>query len=93
MRPGIVVEASGLFGPKFPNVLVVPCTTKLTTEVASLCVAIEPDENNGFVRPTWAVSHNVMSASKQRIVRETTDFVTQEQVAKIRSQIAEALDI
>jgi mRNA-degrading endonuclease toxin of MazEF toxin-antitoxin module len=74
-------------------VLVVPCTTSLTAEVPSLCVEIEPDDTNGFDRPNWAIAHGVTSASKRRIVRETTYFISPQHLSEIRSHIAEALDI
>jgi mRNA-degrading endonuclease toxin of MazEF toxin-antitoxin module len=93
LRPGIVVEPSNYFAPQYPNVLVVPCTTSLPTVAPSLCVEIKPDDTNGFVRLTWAIAPGVTSTSKRRIVRETTDFVTPEQLAEIRSLIAEVLDI
>ncbi len=95
--PRIRVSAAGRSRSQWagsaPKVLVVPCTTALTTEVPSLCVEIEPDHRNGFDRLNWAITYGVTSASKRRIVRETAYSVSPEQVAAIRSRMAETLDI
>ena len=93
LRPGIVVEASTAFTPRFPNVVIVPCTTRLTFEVPSLCVRIEPDDENGLETANWAIAHGVMSTSKSRIVRTTENFVTREQLAAIRARILITLGV
>jgi uncharacterized protein YifN (PemK superfamily) len=92
LRPGIVVEDSSLFAPGFPNVVIVPCTTALTFEVPDLCVQIEPDNRNGFDRRNWAVAHNVTTASKARIVKETDYHVSPQQLTEIRARIAKTLN-
>jgi len=91
LRPGIVVEDSGLFALEFPNVVVVPCTTALTFEVLDLCVQIEPDKHNGFDRVNWAIAHNVTTASKARIVKETNYHISLQHLAEIRARIIETL--
>ena len=91
LRPGIVVEDSALFASAYPNVVIVPCTTALTFEVPDLCVQIEPDERNGFDRVNWAIAHNVTTASKARIVKETAYHVSPQQLAEIRARIIETL--
>jgi mRNA-degrading endonuclease toxin of MazEF toxin-antitoxin module len=93
LRPGIVVEDCGLFSSAFPNVVVVPCTTALTFEVPELCVQIEPDGCNGFDRMNWAIAHNVTTASKAHIVKETAYHVSPEHLAEIRARIIETLDL
>lgn len=93
LRPAIVVEDSGLFASGFPNVVVVPCTTALTFEVVDLCVQIEPDERNGFDRVNWAIAHNVTTASKARIVKQTAYHVSPQHLAEIRALIAETLNL
>jgi mRNA-degrading endonuclease toxin of MazEF toxin-antitoxin module len=93
LRPGIVVEDSGLFASGFPNVVVVPCTTSLTFEVIDLCVQIEPDEHNGFDRVNWAIAHNVTTTSKARVVKETDYHVSPQHLAEIRARIAETLNL
>ena len=91
LRPGIVVEDADFFAPNFPNVIVVPCTTALTFEVPELCVHIEPDQRNGFDRANWAIAHNVTSASKARVVKETPFEVSPRHLAQIRARIVETL--
>jgi mRNA interferase MazF len=91
LRPGIVVENAALFAPDFPTIIVVPCTTALTFEVMDLSVEIEPDESNGFDRVNWAIAHNITSASKARILKETDYRVSPEHVAQIRQRIIETL--
>jgi hypothetical protein len=91
LRPGIVVEDSGLSAWKFPNVVLVPCTTALTFEVRDLCVQIEPDLRNGFDRMNWAIAHNVTTASKARIVKETDYHISPQHLAEIRERIIETL--
>lgn len=91
LRPGIVVENTALFVAEFPNVLIVPCTTRLTFEVIDLCVQIAPDQNNGFDRVNWAIAHNVTAAAKARIVKETSYSVSPAHLAQIRELIIETL--
>ncbi|MGD0472334.1 MAG: type II toxin-antitoxin system PemK/MazF family toxin [Candidatus Velthaea sp.] len=91
LRPAIVVEDSGLFAEEYPNVVVVPCTTTLTFEVRDLCVQIAPDERNGFDRTNWAIAHNVTTASKARIVKQTDYHISSGHLDEIRARIVEML--
>jgi mRNA interferase MazF len=93
LRPAIIVEDSDLFAAGFPNVVVVPCTTALTFEVMDLCVQIEPDKHNGFDRINWAIAHNVTTASKSRIVKETDYHVSPQHLSEIRARISETLNL
>ncbi|MDP9024225.1 MAG: type II toxin-antitoxin system PemK/MazF family toxin [Candidatus Eremiobacteraeota bacterium] len=91
LRPAIIVEDRSLFAAEFPNVVVVPCTTRLTYEIPALCVRIEPDERNGFDLTNWAVAHSVTTASKSRIVKTTDYRVSTRSLAEIRARIVELL--
>jgi mRNA interferase MazF len=91
LRPGIVVEDGGLFVEAFPNVVVVPCTTRLTFDVLDLCVELPPDERNGFDRTNWAIAHRVTTASKSRIVKETAYHVSPQHLALIQTRISETI--
>ena len=84
LRPAIVVEGSNYFDARFPNLVVVPCTTRLTYEVPALCVRIDPSESNGFDRLNWAVAHALMSVSKRRVVEVTENRVSDQLLAAIR---------
>jgi hypothetical protein len=86
-----VVEDAGLFVADFRTLVVVPCTTALTFEVADLCVQILPDEFNGFDRANWAIAHSVTTASKSRVMKETAYHVSPPQLAEIRARIIETL--
>jgi hypothetical protein len=48
-------------------------------------VQIAPDERNGFDRINWAIAHNVTTASKARIVKETDYFISPEHLDEIRA--------
>jgi hypothetical protein len=89
--PASSSKTAALFAPEFPNIVIVPCTTALTFEVLDLCVQIEPDESNGFDRVDCAIAHDVTTASKARIVKETDYRVSTVHLAQIRAPIGETL--
>jgi mRNA interferase MazF len=60
--------------------------------LADLSVRIEPDSENGCVKPRFAVSPLVAGKSQSRI-RATQSRITAEQLARIRRQVAEAVSL
>jgi len=92
LRPAIVVEDSSLFGPTYPNVILVPLTQDHNLAVADLSVSIEPTPENGCTKRCYALSLAVVSTSKRR-VRPTRSHVTPEQLKTIREQIATAIGL
>ena len=87
-----ITEVAGLFAAAYPNMILVPLTDDLDLVIPDLSVAIEPSPQNGCSRPCWAVSHLVATTSKTRLVA-TPAWITGEQLAAIRRQIATALGI
>jgi mRNA-degrading endonuclease toxin of MazEF toxin-antitoxin module len=92
LRPAIVVEDSDLFGPAYPNVILVPLTQDHNFAVADLSLSLEPTPENGCARRCYALSLAVATTSKQRI-RPTQSHVTPEQLKTIREQIATAIGV
>ena len=89
-RPAVVVEEDGLFGPEYPNAILVPLTDDATLVIPDLAVPIAPTPENGCRKPCWAASHFVTTTSKARLT-PTSSRITPEQLAAIRSRITLAL--
>jgi mRNA-degrading endonuclease toxin of MazEF toxin-antitoxin module len=90
LRPAIVVEDAELFGPSYPNVILVPLSEDADFAIEDLSVLIEPTAENGCPKPCYALSHCVTTTSKER-VRATQSKVLPEQLRSIRHQIALAI--
>ena len=92
VRPAVVVEDSELFGPSYPNVIVVPISEDQESAPAGLSVVIEPTPENGCTKRSYALSAYVSTTSKRRI-RETQSRIAPEQLRTIRRQIALAIGL
>jgi mRNA interferase MazF len=92
VRPAVVVEDVDLFGPSYPNVLLVPFTRDAAFAMPDLSVVIEPTSENGLTRRSFALAHNVATTSKAR-VRATPSSVTLDQLLEIRRKIALSLGL
>ncbi|HET6184484.1 MAG TPA: type II toxin-antitoxin system PemK/MazF family toxin [Acetobacteraceae bacterium] len=90
LRPAVVVEDDALFGPHYPNAILVPLTEDTGLIMPSLAVAIEPTSENGCRKPCWAAAHLLVATSKQRI-RPTASRVTEEQLSRIRRRVASCI--
>ncbi len=91
LRPCVIVEDDGLFDEGFPNVLIVPLADSNEFLIASLTVTIDPTPENGCAKTSYALSHSITVASKQRIMRAPSTRITNAQLVQIRSQIAECI--
>ena len=87
LRPAIVVEDTELFGPSYPNVILVPLADEGELVIADLTLTIEPTPENGCTKRCYALSHCVTTNSKRR-VRATRSRILPDQLAVIRRQIA-----
>jgi mRNA-degrading endonuclease toxin of MazEF toxin-antitoxin module len=92
LRPAVVVEDDGMFAPSYPNAILVPLTDDATFAIPELSVGIGPTAENGCSKPCWAVSHLVGTTAKTRL-RATSSRVTEDQLKRIRRQIALAVGI
>jgi len=92
LRPAVVVEDSELFGPSYPNVIVVPISEDRESAPVGLSLVIEPTPENGCTKRSYALSAYVATTSKRR-VRETQSRVSPEQLQAIRRQIALAIGL
>jgi mRNA interferase MazF len=90
LRPAVVVEDDALFDSGHPNIIVVPLTEDPGLAVASLSVAIDPTPENGCTKRCYALAPFVTSASAHRM-RGTSSHITDQQLRRIRRQIAEAI--
>ena len=92
LRPAIVVEDGELFGPAYPNVILVPLSEDREFAIAELALTIDPTPENGCTKRCYALSHCVTTNSKER-VRLTQSRILQEQLQAIRRQIALAIGL
>ncbi|NHO34003.1 type II toxin-antitoxin system PemK/MazF family toxin [Acetobacter sp. LMG 1636] len=91
-RPAVVVEETDLFAPGYPNVILVPITEDEDLAIPDLSVVIEPTNENGCSKRCVVVSHLVTTTSKARI-KPTTSWITSEELAEVRQQIAMAIGL
>jgi mRNA-degrading endonuclease toxin of MazEF toxin-antitoxin module len=89
-RPAIVVDDEHLLDPGLLTVLLVPLTGDAMSAIRGLSMQIEPTPENGCSKTCWALSHMVTATSKLRVTA-TPSYVTPEQLAAIRQQIALAV--
>jgi mRNA interferase MazF len=92
LRPAIVVEDSELFGPSYPNVILVPISEDGDFAAPDLSLVIDPTPENGCTKRSYALSHCVTTNSKQR-VRPTQSRILPEQLQTIRRQIVLAIGL
>ncbi|MGH7093893.1 MAG: type II toxin-antitoxin system PemK/MazF family toxin [Stellaceae bacterium] len=92
LRPAIVVEAAGLFGPNYPNVILVPLADDPGLAIPGVSLLIEPTPANGCTKRCYALSHCVAATSVRRLTG-TRSHVESEQLREIRRQIAFAMGI
>jgi mRNA-degrading endonuclease toxin of MazEF toxin-antitoxin module len=92
LRAAVVVEDDRLFGPNYPNVIVVPLTEDAHLAMPDLSVVIDPTAENGCTKRCYALAPSVGSVSMAR-VRGTASRVTDEQVRRIRMVIAETIGV
>ena len=90
LRPAIVVEDGELFGPSYPNVILVPLSADREWAPPDLSLLIDPTAENGCTKQCYALTASLASTSKQR-VRPTQSRILPEQLLAIRRQIALAI--
>jgi mRNA interferase MazF len=92
LRPAIVVEDGELFGPSYPNVILVPLSEDRELAPTDLLLLIDPTPENGCTKTCYALSCYLATTSKQRI-RATQSHILPEQLFAIRRQIALAIGV
>jgi mRNA-degrading endonuclease toxin of MazEF toxin-antitoxin module len=92
LRPAIVVEDGELFGPSYPNVILVPLSDDADFAIADLPLMIEPTPENGCTKRCYALSHCVTTNSLGRIT-PTHSRILADQLDAIRHQIALAIGV
>ena len=92
LRPAIVVEDTALFGPNYPNVILVPLSDDPDLAVFGLSLAIDPTPENGCSKRCYALSHCLAATSIGRL-RRTQSRVLLGQLTEIRRQIALAVGV
>jgi mRNA interferase MazF len=92
LRPAIVVEDDALFGPAYPNVILVPLSGDRLAAPEELTLPIDPTAENGCAIRCYALSCSVTATSAARL-RETASCILPEQLAEIRRQIAIAIGL
>jgi len=91
-RPAVVIEDGELFDRSYPNVILVPLTEDNGMVLPDLSVRIDPTPGNGCLKVCFAVSPLVTGTSRSR-VRGTSSRITDEQLGRIRRQVAYAIGI
>jgi mRNA interferase MazF len=92
LRPAVVVEDDELFGPDYPNVILVPLSGELIAALDGLALPIDPTPENGCSGRCYALSYAVAATSMAR-VRATPSQILPEQLSEIRRQIAMAIGL
>ena len=92
LRPAVVVEDDTLFGPGYPNVILVPLTEDSSMTLPGLAEPIDPSAENGCTKRCFALAPFVACTSKARI-QATASRITAEQLERIRQQVAEAIGV
>lgn len=93
VRPCVIVEDADIFDPAYPNVIIVPLTQDMSFAIPELVVKIAPTPENGCTKASYAISHCVTTASKQRIRQVTPSHISGDQLSLIRRQIAESIGL
>jgi mRNA interferase MazF len=91
-RPAIVIDDAALFGPDYPNVILVPLTEDAGLAIPGLAEPIDPSTENGCTKRCFALAPFVACTSTAR-VRVTPSRITADQLARIRRQVAEAIGL
>src|SRR5258708_24800597 len=78
LRPAIVVEDNELFGPAYPNVILVPLSADPLEAPEGLTLAIDPTQENGCPKRCHALSHCIATTSIERVT-PTSSRVTPDQ--------------
>ena len=91
-RPAVVVEDSELFGPSYPNVILVPLAEDPHLAIADLSVEIQPSAENGCSKRCFALAHHVTTASKQRVT-PTDSKIDKRELVEIRRLIGMSVGI
>jgi hypothetical protein len=92
LRPAIVVEDGELFGPSYPNVILVPLSEARELAPLDLLYPIDPTPENGCTKRCYALSCYLATTSVQR-VRPTQSRILPDQLDAIRRQIALAIGV
>jgi mRNA-degrading endonuclease toxin of MazEF toxin-antitoxin module len=85
-RLAVVVEDNQLFGPLYPNVLLVPLTDDPRLAIPDLAVPLAPTPENSCPKACFALSHHVTAMSKKR-VNVTASRISDDQLMQIRRLI------
>jgi mRNA interferase MazF len=89
-RPAIVVDGEDLFGPAYPNIILVPLSDDADLAIPELSLVIEPSPENGCTKRCYALSHCLAATSKSR-VSGTGSRISLLQLEVIRRQVATAI--
>jgi mRNA-degrading endonuclease toxin of MazEF toxin-antitoxin module len=92
LRPAIVVGDTELFGPSYPNLILVPLTEDRRLAMPDLSLVIDPSAENGCTKRCYAIAHSVITTSKRRVTA-TGSRISAEQLRVIRQQIAFAIGL
>jgi hypothetical protein len=92
LRPAVMVEGHGLFAADYPNVILVALTDDSALVIPGLAETIDPTPENACPRRCFAPAPFVSCTASVR-VRATGSKVTPEQLARIRTQVAEAIGL
>lgn len=90
LRTAIVIDGDDLFGPGYPNVILVPLSDDGELAIPDLSLIIEPTPENGCTKRSYALSHCLAATSKERL-SPTPSQITQDQLTMIRRQVAVAI--
>ncbi len=73
LRPAVVIEDDSLFGPSYPNVILVPLTEDAGLAIPGLMEPIEPSAENGCSKCCYALAPFVASTLPRSLASPRTN--------------------
>ena len=90
-RLAVVVGSPRFFGTGLPFEIVVPLTGESALAIAGAATVIEPTDDNGCAKRSYALSWNVQSVPHARLTA-TPSRITRAELTDIRDQISTCVD-
>jgi mRNA-degrading endonuclease toxin of MazEF toxin-antitoxin module len=91
LRPAVVVQASDLFHPSYPTVLVVPMTGDPELAIPDLTVVLQPSTSNGCKKVSYLLPQHLTCVAKTRIRAVTGSRISAAELQQLRQLVVLAI--
>jgi mRNA-degrading endonuclease toxin of MazEF toxin-antitoxin module len=91
LRPAVVVQASDLFHPSYPTVLVVPMTGDPELAIPDLTVVLQPSTSNGCTKVSYLLPQHLTCVAKTRIRAVTGSRISAAELQQLRQLVVLAI--